>query len=109
MKKHNLADYAIPLVIVAAISALSLTDFFTRLEGSVYNTLLHVKPPIEEHESILLVDYQAEPASAFPVRVARQESDHSLSVTESPSKSSPSPLRGSPSPIFSDTDHVRSF
>ena len=70
MKKRISVDFLIPVVIIGAISALSLTNFFTRLEGSMYNALLHVKPPVEEHESILLVDFDdasIELAGTWPV------------------------------------------
>ncbi len=70
MKRPKTIDYLIPFVVVAAMTAFSLTDFFSRLEGSMYNMLLRVKPAIAEHESILLVDFDdasIEMAGTWPV------------------------------------------
>ena len=44
-------------MVIAALFTFSLTTFFERLEGSTYNGLLRIKPKIEEHEALLLVDF----------------------------------------------------
>jgi adenylate cyclase len=70
MKKQKIFDLSIPILVVAGLVALSFTVFYERLEGSTYNMLLRVKPKIEEHEALLLVDFDdaaIELAGTWPV------------------------------------------
>jgi len=46
----------IPLVVAGAFAALNQLDFYTSLERSVYDLLLHVKPAIPEEQSLLFLD-----------------------------------------------------
>ena len=46
----------IPLLVAVAFAALNQLDFYTGLERSVYDLLLHVKPAIPEDESLLFLD-----------------------------------------------------
>ncbi len=46
----------IPLLVAGAFAALNQLDFYTGLERSVYDLLLHVKPAIPEDESLLFLD-----------------------------------------------------
>jgi adenylate cyclase len=46
----------IPLLVAGAFTALNQLDFYTGLERSVYDLLLHVKPAVPEEESLLFLD-----------------------------------------------------
>jgi adenylate cyclase len=46
----------IPLLVAGLFAALNQLDFYTGLERSVYDLLLHVKPAVPEDESLLFLD-----------------------------------------------------
>ncbi|HEC62501.1 MAG TPA: CHASE2 domain-containing protein [bacterium] len=49
-------DLIIPLVVAACFTLLNLAPFFRNAEYGVYDLFLHIKPAVEEEESILFLD-----------------------------------------------------
>jgi adenylate cyclase len=56
MKKTVILYVLVPLLVAAAFSALHFAPFLESAENRVYDTLLHIKEPIEENEKILLLN-----------------------------------------------------
>ena len=56
MKKGNLVLFVIPLAFAALFTVLNVVGALDVLELRLYDALLHVKPPIPEHESIVLLN-----------------------------------------------------
>ncbi|MCF7929219.1 MAG: CHASE2 domain-containing protein [Spirochaetales bacterium] len=56
MKKKIAFDFLIPILIVAAVSVLSLAGLLSTAEHGMYDLFLHMKPQVEEDDRILLLD-----------------------------------------------------
>lgn len=55
-KKTLRLDFLIPFVAAVAFTALHFVDFYQTGENRIYDQFLHIKPAIEENESILLLN-----------------------------------------------------
>ncbi len=56
MKKKTGFDLLIPLIVACIFALFNLFGFYQMGESRIYDLLLHVKPPVPEDESILLLD-----------------------------------------------------
>ncbi|TVQ38701.1 MAG: CHASE2 domain-containing protein [Spirochaetaceae bacterium] len=56
MKKGERILFVVPLVIAALFALLNALGALDVMEMRLYDTLLHVKPPIEQHQSLVLLN-----------------------------------------------------
>ena len=56
MRAKTIVVWAVPVILLALFSLLELTGATLRIEHAVYDTWLHIKPPVAERDDILFVD-----------------------------------------------------
>ena len=56
MKRSVNFTFFVPIIVVLVFGAANFLESYRTAEKRVYDTLLHVKPSVEEHPDILLVD-----------------------------------------------------
>ena len=56
MKTKLLFELSLPIIIAALLVFFNFVGFYKNIESAIYDQLLHIKRPVQEHGSILLLD-----------------------------------------------------
>ena len=56
MKTKLLFELSLPIIISALLVLFNFVGYYKNIESAIYDQLLHIKRPVQEHGSILLLD-----------------------------------------------------